>query len=138
MCDVAQMYLRIGLVPQDQKYHRFLWKNMDQTKQPGIFESNSLVFGVNSERFEAQFVPQEHALDLKDACPLAADTVLNSTNMDETMESVADKNCDIELYQELSTLRGEANMHARRCFLRKFLQRYVQMKLIYQKSIYRQ
>ena len=25
LCDVAEMYLRIGLAPQDRKYHRFLW-----------------------------------------------------------------------------------------------------------------
>lgn len=42
--------------------------------------------------FEAQFVSQEHALDVKDAYPLAADTVL-----DDSMYSVADENCGIML-----------------------------------------
>ena len=28
VCDVAEMYLRIGLAPQDRKYHRFLCENM--------------------------------------------------------------------------------------------------------------
>ena len=54
------MYLRIGLAPQDPKYHHFLWRNIDQTKQPSVFESYSLVFGVNPAFFVAQSVSQEH------------------------------------------------------------------------------
>ena len=87
---------------------------MDQTKLPVVFESNSLVFKVNSAPFETQFVSQEQALYLKDAYPLAADTIVNSTYMNIGMESVSDENCGIMLYQELSTLWGKANMHARK------------------------
>ena len=47
--------------------------------------------------FEAQFVSQEHALDVKDAYPLAAGTVLDLTYMDNSMDSVADENCGIML-----------------------------------------
>ena len=51
MCDVAKLYLRIGLVPQDQIIHRFLRSNMDQAEQPDVFESNNVVFEVNSAPF---------------------------------------------------------------------------------------
>ena len=48
VCDVAEIYLKIRLAPQERKCHCFLWRNIDQTKQTDIFESNSLVgFGVN-------------------------------------------------------------------------------------------
>ena len=48
MCDVAEIYLKIRLAPQERKCHCFLWRNVDQTKRTDIFESNSLVgFGVN-------------------------------------------------------------------------------------------
>ena len=87
---------------------------MDQTKQPDLFETNTLVFGVHPAPFEAQFVSQEHALDLKDAYPLAVDTVLNSTYMDNSMDLVTEKNCGIKLYQEPLTLWRKANMHARK------------------------
>ena len=46
------------MAPQDRKYYRFIWGNMDQTKQPDVFESNSLVFGVNSAPSETQLVSQ--------------------------------------------------------------------------------
>ena len=56
--DVAETYLRIWMAPQDRKYYRFIWGNMDQTKQPDVFESNILVFGVNSAPSETQLVSQ--------------------------------------------------------------------------------
>ena len=90
VCVVAEIYLRIVLASQDRMYHRFRWRNMDQTKQPGIFQFNSLAFGVKSAPFETQFICQEHTLKLKDVYPLAADTVLYSTYSDESRESVAD------------------------------------------------
>ena len=87
---------------------------MDQTKQPDVFEFNSFVFGVNPAPFDTQFISQEHTLELKDDYPLAADTVLNSTYMDNRMDSETDKNCSIKLHQELSVLWEKANMHARK------------------------
>ena len=111
VCDVAEMYLRIGLDLQDRKYHQFLWRSMDQTKQPDVFEFTGLVFGVNSAPFEAQFISQEDALELKDDYPLATDTVLNSAF---SVESVIDENCGIKLYQELSALWEKVNMHTRK------------------------
>ena len=53
LCDVAEIYTRIGLTPKDRKYHCFLWKKMNEIKQHDAFESNRLVFGLNSTLFEA-------------------------------------------------------------------------------------
>ena len=110
VCDVAEIYVRIGLDLQDRKYHQFLWRRMDQIKQPGVFEFTGLVFGVNSAPFEAQFISQD-ALELKDDYPLATDTVLNLTF---SMESVTDENCGIKLCQKLSALWEKVNMHKRK------------------------
>ena len=109
-CNLAEMYLRIELVPQDQKRHCFLWRNMYQTKQPDLFKASSLVFRVNSAPFEAQFVSQEYALDLKGAYSLAADTILNSTYVDDNMDSVADEKSGVKLHQELSILWEKVNI----------------------------
>ena len=137
------MYLQIGWDPHNRKYHQFLWRNMNQTKQPDVFEFNSLVFGVNSASFEAQFISQEHPLELKDDYPLVADTVLNLTYMGDSMDSVTDENCGIKLYQELSALWEQASMHARKLLsnstkvlTKKHLLRIVQMKLTYLKNTF--
>lgn len=40
VCDIAEMYLRIGIAPEDKPFHRFLWRGIDQTRQP---ESTNLI-----------------------------------------------------------------------------------------------
>ena len=73
------MYLRIEMTPEDKPYHRFLWRNIDQSKEPDEYEFNRLVFGINASPFQAQFVVQQHAKSLENEYRLAADTVLKST-----------------------------------------------------------
>ena len=73
-----------------------------------------MVFGINSSPFHAQDVSQHHAKKNKNEYPLAAETVLCSTYMADSMDSV--KTCDegIKLYKELSELWRKAGIHARK------------------------
>ena len=110
ICDIAEMYLRIEVAPKDRSCQRFLWRSMDQQKEPQEFEFNRVVFGVNSSPFQAQFVSQSHAERHKDELPLATETVSKSTYMD----SVSDDIQSIELYKQLDELWNKAGMHARK------------------------
>ena len=69
------MYLQIGVAPEDRSYHRFLWRNLDQNRQPDEFEFCRLVFGINSSPFQVQLVSREQAYRHKEDFPLAAQTV---------------------------------------------------------------
>ena len=97
--------LKIELTSQNRKY--------ESQKQPEVFEINNLVFGVNPSPFEALHIHQEHALDWKDVFH-ATDTVSNLTCMGDSMELVEDENCGIQLYQELSSSWGKANLLSRK------------------------
>ena len=55
-------------------------------------EFKRVVFGVNLSPFLAQFVIQEHAQKHQSEFPLGAATVLKSTYMDDSMDSVPDQN----------------------------------------------
>ena len=114
MCDIREMYLQIKLEPSDRPYHRFLWRDLNDEQDPDVFEFERVVFGVNSSPFLAQFVIQEHARKHQSEFPLGAETVLKSTYMDDSMDSVPDKETGIELYRELSQLWALAGMHARK------------------------
>ena len=87
MCDIAEMYLRIEVVPKDRPYQRFLWR----TQEPDEYEFNRVVFGVNSSPLQAHFVAQTQAEKHKDEFPMAAETVLKSTYVDDCMDSVVDE-----------------------------------------------
>jgi len=113
VCDIEEMYLQIGILPTDRKYHRFLWRD-SQNEEPSEYEFNRVVFGVNASPFLAQFVSQENARKNAFDFPLAAETVLNSTYMDDSIDSVMTEEKGIELYTQLSQLWQKAGMKARK------------------------
>ena len=114
VCDIAEMYLRIGIAHEDQPFHRFLWRGINQDRQPDIYQFDRVVFGVNSSPFQAQFVLQYHARKHMSEFPMAAETILRSTYMDDSMDSVMTEDEGIELHRQLSQLLTKAGMHARK------------------------
>jgi hypothetical protein len=64
--------------------------------------------------FEAQFVVKRHVEKLSKELPLTAESVLHSTYMDDTMDSVADDETAKELYCQLSKMWKSCGMHARK------------------------
>ena len=102
MCDIEDMYLRIGITESDKPYHRFLWKKMDESHSSEVYEFDRVVFGVNSSPFQAQFVLQQHSYGRR-----------NSAEVD-SIESVGTEEQGMTLYSELSTLLTKACMHARK------------------------
>ena len=114
VCDIAEMYLRIGIAAKEKPYHRFLWRGTDISRRPDIYEFDRVVFGVNSSPFQAQFILQHHAKKFQNEFPVAAETILKSTYMDDSMDSVATEEQGIELQRQLSNLLTKAGMHARK------------------------
>ena len=114
VCDIEEMYLRIGITESDKPYHRFLWRKMDESRSPEVYEFDRVVFGVNSSPLQAQFVLQQHARQYQSTFPMAAETVLKSTYMDDSMDSIGTEEQGMTLYSELSTLLTKAGMHARK------------------------
>ena len=110
--DISEMYLQIKVKPTDRSFLSFLWRDMDSTRVPDKYEFDRLVFGLNSSPFEAQFVVSNHAIKHSDHLPLLAESVLESTYMDDTMDSVPDDDTGRELYKQLTTLWKSCNMHA--------------------------
>ena len=116
VCDIAEMYPRIGIAHKDKPYHRFLWRGTNQNRHPDIYKFDRVVFGVNFSPFQAQYVLQQHAQKHQEEYPMAAETVLKSTYMDDSMDSAGDEDqaIDLYMYKQLSSLLTKAGMHARK------------------------
>ena len=106
------MYLRSGIAHEEKPFHRFLWRGIDQDRQPDTYQFGWVVFGVNSFPFQAQFVLQHHAKKFKDTFPMAVETVLRSTYIDDSMDSVANEDQGIELHRQLSQLLRQTGRNA--------------------------
>ena len=103
------MYLQIELSPEDRKYFRFLWRNSDE-KEPEVYEFNRLVFGFSACPFLAQLVARENATEHKEEFPSGSEAVLESTFMDDTLDSAENDAAGIQMYTELKKLWGRAGM----------------------------
>ena len=97
MCDIKEMYLQIKLKPEDRPYRRFLWRDLETGREPDVFEFNRVVFGVISSPFQVEFGAQEHARRHRSIFLLEAETVLKSTYMDDSMDSVPSGKAAVEL-----------------------------------------
>ena len=38
VCDIEEKYLRIEITESDKPYHRFLWRKMDESHNPEVYE----------------------------------------------------------------------------------------------------
>jgi len=99
--DISQMYLRIRISPPDRRYFRLLWRNLETKSNPEVYEFEQIFYGKKSAPFEAHYTIQEHARRNQDLLPAAAETVLESTYMDDSMDSTPHEKTATELYHQL-------------------------------------
>ena len=85
--DMKEMYLQIEIEEQDRSHFRLFWRDLDSNREPDLFEFSRVVFGKYSAPMESQFVAQENARRNQDRYPLATETVLKSTYMDDSINS---------------------------------------------------
>jgi len=109
--DISEMYLQIGIQKSDRKYLRFLWREKEKMIE---FEFNRLVFGLNSSPFLAQLVSQGHARKYELEFPRAAEAIIKSTYMDDTLDSVASIGEARKLKEDLITVWGKAGMEVKK------------------------
>ena len=112
ICDISEMYMQIEIAKEDRSMLRFLWRDENQRGDPDIYEFQRLPFGVNVAPFVAQYVAQENAKLHGQEFPRAAETVLKSTYMDDSMDSVPSVEAGVKLHGELVKLWEKAGMKA--------------------------
>ena len=109
-CDIKEMYLQIEIKEQYRSHFQLFWRDLDPNREPDVFEFSRVVFGKNSAPMESQFVGQENARRNQDRYPLATETVLKSTYMGDSIDSVENNDEGAELYRQLKALWVVAGM----------------------------
>ena len=87
---------------------------MDQLKEPSCFEFQRLVFGLDSAPFLGQYIFQKSAKENQKDFPFAAETVLQSTYMDDSMDSMVNEDEAVKLVPKLDELWRKDRMQPRR------------------------
>ncbi len=109
--DVRKMFYQIRMDPDDRDYHRFLWPHQGDYK---VFRWKVHPFGSAASPCIAIFTIKEHARRLRDKFPLAADTVIKSTLVDDNLDSAHTVEEATRLAKELKELYAEAGMELRK------------------------
>ena len=109
--DISQMYHQLVLREEDRPLHRFLWRDLDLSKEPEVYEFLRFVFGGCYCPFCAQYTWQKDAQNHKEEYPLAANAVEKHCYMDDVMPSVDSVETAKETRRQLSEMGDKAGFH---------------------------
>jgi hypothetical protein len=112
--DITQMFLQVKLKEQDRRYHRFLWRNLQDDQPPSAYEFLRLPFGNTASPFCAQYVLYSHARSAAHTYPEAAETVENSMYVDDVLDSKETIQDAVALRRQLSEMLSGAGFTLRK------------------------
>ncbi len=108
--DIKQMFLNIRLSPEDRPFHCFLWNPSAAAPEPDVYQFQRHVFGNAGSPCVAVFVLKEHAKKFNHSAPAAVDTLLNSTLIDDVLDSVETEGEAVQLLQQVRDIVAAAGM----------------------------
>ena len=111
--DVQKMYREIMLAPDDQNYHRFLWRA--QVEDPVTeFCMNRVTFGVTASPYVAVQTLQQTGSDFGGGCPVAVEHINKSFYVDDLLAGSDSIEGALELQRDLSRILSEGGFTLRK------------------------
>ena len=114
VADLTEMFSQVTMAKQDRRYHRFLWRGLDLSRPPEVYEAMRLMFGDRASPYLAQYVVRQHAEDKRDDYPLAVAIILSQMYVDDIMTSLETDDEAIKARDQLRKLLGKAGFKIRR------------------------
>ena len=114
VADLTEMFSQVTMAKKDRRYHRFLWRGLDLSKAPEVYEAMTLMFGDYASPYLALYVVRQHAEDNRDIYPLAVTITLLQMYMDDSMTSLETEDEAIKARDQLRELLGKAGFKIRR------------------------
>ena len=108
--DIEQMYHQVAAAKDDQPALRFLWRDLNTSRPPDVYQMDRIIFGARCSPASASYVLRKTAEDkVTDSCTdlAAADAVFNHFYMDDFLSSAPDLNSAV------SSLRAVTDLVAR-------------------------
>ena len=99
--DIKKMYHTVKTSELDQHTHRFLWRDMDSTREPDTYIIQRVSFGDKPSGTIATIVLKKTAEMVRNKYPEAADIIQNNAYMDDIIESKDNITVSRELSQDI-------------------------------------
>ena len=86
--DISKMYHRVLITEQHQHVHRFLWRNLEENREPDVYVKTVLTFGDKHAPPMAQIALRKTGQENEECFPEAVKVIKRSAYMDDICESV--------------------------------------------------
>ena len=106
VADLTEMFSQVTM-------GRFLWRGLDLSRPPEVYEAMRLMFGDRASPYLAQYVVRQHAEDNREDFPLAVAIILSQMYMDDIMASLETDDEAIKARDQLRELLGKASFKIR-------------------------
>ena len=81
--DISKMYHRVLIPEQDQHVHRFLWRNLEENREPDVYVKTVLTFGDKPAPAMAHIALKKTGQENEECFHEAAKVIERSTYMDD-------------------------------------------------------
>ena len=95
------MYFQIEIEEKERSHFRLLWRDFDHNREPDVFELSRVVFGDNSASMDRSLLRTRQLEEAKTAIPIAADTDLQLTYMEDSIDCVENDDKGVEFCRQL-------------------------------------
>ena len=115
--DIEKMFLQVGMRTEDQPALRFLWRNLEVSRPPDVYQMDRLIFGARSSPASASYVLNKTAQEKcseSDAGLAAAVTVRDHFYMDDLATSERDISSALQTVSEVSALVSRGGFRLRK------------------------
>ena len=99
--DISKMYLQICLREEDTHVHRYLWRNLDQSKSPTVYALQRVTFGDKPSPDMASFVMLKMAKENQENNRNTATVLSRDRYMDDLIHSCPTPRKAIDTIREL-------------------------------------
>ena len=94
--DIKKMYHSVHLSILDQHTHRFLWRGLNDQREPETYCMTRVCFGDKPAGAIATMALRHTALEHKEKSPRAVDMIVHNTYVDDMLDSFDETSCAIE------------------------------------------
>ena len=111
--DIKAMFHQVRLQPTERCLFQFLWRNMETSTEPNIYEWQVLPFGATCSPCCATFALRKHAFDHQEKYPEVADAVDRSFYVDNCLVSLPQEDKAKTLVHNTRDLLAEGGFEIR-------------------------
>ncbi|XP_054085566.1 uncharacterized protein LOC128921580 [Zeugodacus cucurbitae] len=111
--DIKDMFHQIVIREEDRCAQRFLWRDGDDKIPPEVYEMLVMTFGAACSPCTAQYVKNINALEHRERCPRAYDSIAKHHYVDDFVDSFANVEEATKVANEVKNIHKKAGFELR-------------------------